>query len=99
YHTDEGQKGDIEYETRWVRSIYREDYAHSGVPFRAEGMIPVARSLYDEGLILVGLADDKFGRVFHFGEWARSLAYTESLEELAPSFAELPGRLIPDPED
>jgi len=36
-------------------------------------MLPIADTLYDLGLRLIGVAPATFGRVFHTHEWARNL--------------------------
>jgi len=89
--------GDVEHELRFMRSIHRE-YSSAG-PFPAEGLLPVASTLYDLGCLLVGIAPANFGRVIHFTDWARSMEYPGALADLAPSFADLLGRLGPDLDD
>jgi uncharacterized protein (TIGR02996 family) len=87
----------IEQELEFMHSIH-ENYPE-GVPFLAEGMLPIADTLHDLGCLLVGVAPANFGRVFHFDNWARHMDDAQALAELAPSFADLLVRLTPDLED
>jgi uncharacterized protein (TIGR02996 family) len=97
FRSEEGEgDNEVESEHHFVRSIHRDDSRDR--PFPAEGMLPVADTLHDLGLLLVGIAPDTFGKVFHFTDWARNLE-APTLAELAPSFAALLERLTPDLED
>jgi hypothetical protein len=80
-----------------VRSIHHDYYRDR--PFLAEGMLPVADTLHDLGLLLVGIAPKNFGTVFHFTNWARAMGDPSAVAEFAPSFAALLGQLTADLED
>jgi uncharacterized protein (TIGR02996 family) len=103
FYRSSGAKGDYdpEREMRFMRSIYEDyaDYAPVEGGYLAEEMLPVVWTQYDLGSILVGIAPDNFGRVFHFREWARSMREPSAIAELAPSFAHLLSMLGPDLED
>ncbi len=92
-----GEAWGLEQALRFMHTIH-ENYP-DGVPYPAEGMLPVAQTVHDLGCLLVGVAPENFGRVFHFHNWAQSMDEPNELAEFAPSFADLLARLTPDLED
>jgi hypothetical protein len=88
---------DVEGRLAWMREI--NEIGGPDRPFPFEGMLPIAHTEYDLGVLMLALTADDFGRVFHRGEWARSMGEPWARKKSWPSFAELLAKLGPDLDD